>query len=135
MKTYKELITIDSFEDRLKYLHIPGHVGEATFGGHRQLNQVLYKSDIWNKVRREVIIRDDGYDLAHPDVLIRGNVYVHHIEPITIDDILNRHPKVFDLNNLVSSSFQTHNAIHYGGEMHLLIKPVTRKPYDTCPWR
>lgn len=133
-KSYSELIGISAFKDRLEYLRVHSLIGGQTFGGHRYLNQVLYSCSEWRKIRREVILRDDGLDLAHPDYEIVGRIYVHHINPITIDDILNRSKRVFDLENLISSSFETHNAIHYGSENP---KPVfvERKENDTCPWR
>lgn len=134
-KRYSELIQISEFQERFEYARLDGLVGQQTFGGHRYLNQILYSSDQWKKVRRKVIIRDDGYDLAHPDYQIGGNIYVHHLNPITIDDILEGNPSVFDLENLISVGFQTHNAIHYGDGSLLPKEPVTRKPYDTCPWR
>ena len=134
-KTYQGLLSIQDFVDRFEYLKVPGSIGDPTFGGHRYLNQQLYQSPEWKRVRREVIIRDDGCDLAHPDYPIYGNVLIHHIDPITIDDILHRHPKVFDLDNLVCVSFCTHNAIHYGDSN--LLPPVftERTKNDTCPWR
>lgn len=135
-KSYSELIKIDSFEERFKYLSLVGIVGETTFGGHRYLNQILYQTDKWKKdTRREVILRDNGCDLAHEDYPIQGSIYIHHINPITIDDILEERPCVFDLENLISTSFRTHNAIHYGTEDLLLKGFVERKKNDTCPWR
>lgn len=133
--SYSDLIKIEEFEDRFKYLSLVGIVGETTFGGHRYLNQQLYKSEKWKHTRREVILRDDGCDLAHEDYPISGSVYIHHLNPITIDDILEERPCVFDLNNLVCVSFRTHNAIHYGDENLLSRKPAERKPNDTCLWR
>lgn len=137
IKTYSELIKIETFSDRFEYLKCAGRIGEFTFGGHRQLNQILYRSEQWKKVRDKVIIRDDGMDLAHPDHQIYGSIYIHHINPITIDDILEERENVFDPENLISTSFRTHNAIHFGSDENLLIsdKPVTRKPNDTCPWK
>ena len=135
MKTYTELLQIDSFIDRLKYLSIKGRVGDFTFGGHRYLNQMLYHSPDWRAVRREVILRDDGFDLAHRDHPIFCQIYVHHINPITIDDILNRRRCIFDLENLISVSKQTHNFIHYGSEEIPSNLFVERKLGDTCPWR
>lgn len=136
IKTYSELVRMDSFFDRFEYLKLRGLVGEATFGGHRYLNQMLYESQDWKKARREAIIRDDGFDLAHEDRPINGNIYVHHINPITIDDIVKRHYCVFDLDNLICCSFQTHNAIHYGDDKKLReCELVVRKEFDTCPWR
>lgn len=135
-KSYSELIKIESFEERLKYLSLAGIVGETTFGGHRYLNQILYQSYKWkNETRPEVILRDNGCDLGHEDYLINGSIYIHHINPITIDDVLEERPCVFDLDNLICTSFQTHNAIHYGIEDFLPKSFVERKKYDTCPWR
>lgn len=135
-KSHSELIKIDSFEERFKYLSLVGIVGETTFGGHRYLNQILYQTDKWKKdTRREVILRDNGCDLAHEDYPIQGSIYIHHINPITIDDILEERTCVFDLENLISTSFRTHNAIHYGTEELLQKGFVERKKNDTCPWR
>lgn len=135
IKRYSELITIAGFEDRYEYLKLGGFVGEATFGGHRYLNQILYTCEEWGSTRREVIIRDDACDLADPDHPITGKILIHHIVPITIDDVLKRRPCVFDLDNLVCTSMNTHNAIHYG-DSNLLPKPyVERRKNDTCPWR
>lgn len=134
-RTYSELIKISTFEDRFKYLSLSGIVGEFTFGGHRYLNQVLYKSDKWKRTRREVIIRDNGCDLAHENYRIDGSVLIHHMNPITIDDILEERPCVFDLENLICTTFRTHNAIHYGTEELLPKTNINRKENDTCLWR
>lgn len=134
-KTYSELIKIRSFEDRFIYLNLAGIVGEVTFGGHRNLNQILYQTERWKRTRREVILRDNGCDLAHEDYPIGRSVYIHHINPISVEDILEERPCVFDLENLVCVSFKTHNAIHYGTEDLLSRGPVIRTKNDTCPWR
>lgn len=134
-KRYSELIKIESFEDRFNYLTLEGRVGEITFGGHRQLNQILYQTEKWKRTRREIILRDNGCDLAHEDYPIPYSVYIHHLNPITIDDLLEGRPCVFDLDNLVCVSFRTHNAIHYGTENLLPKKIIERKKNDTCPWR
>lgn len=134
MRTYKELLTIPNFEDRLKYLSLSGRVGEMTFGGHRVLNQALYRSQEWKRVRREVILRDDGLDLAHPDHPIGSVIYIHHINPISIEDLIEGCPTVFDLDNLVSVSFGTHQEIHYGGSTNKWTFQE-RTPNDTCPWK
>ena len=134
-KNYQDLISIESFNDRFAYLQMKGVIGNQTFGGHRYLNQKLYQSLEWKRIRREVIIRDGGCDLAHPDHPIYGQILIHHIEPITIDDVLNRSRKVFDLRNLICVSFDTHNAIHYGDSSLLVPEFVERTKYDTCPWR
>ncbi len=135
-KCYSELIKIKTFTDRLRYLMQNGIVGDITFGGSRYLNQMLYKTEQWKRVKRQVIIRDNGCDLAHEDYPIVGSVYVHHIKPLTADDILKQRSCVFDLENLISTSFETHNLIHYGNEdgVKQFELPV-RTPNDTCPWR
>lgn len=135
-RTYTDLIQIPDFMDRFKYLQLNGTVGATTFGGHRSLNQRLYKLPEWRRVRNQVIARDKGCDLAHSDREIKGRAaYIHHINPITIEDILNRDPKVLDPENLITCSFDTHQAIHYGDESLLPHDPVERKPGDTCPWK
>lgn len=134
-KTYSELIKIKNFEDRFNYLKLTGIVGDVTFGGHRWLNQTLYKTETWKSARRKIILRDNGCDLAHEDYTIHGSVYIHHINPITIDDILERRSCVFNLENLVCVSFRTHQAIHYGDEELLPKGLVVRKKNDTCLWR
>lgn len=140
MRTYSELISLPTFEERIKYLEIGGIVGYKTFGGHRYLNQQLYNDPFWKEIRKKAILRDSNgdyiLDLAHPDYPFDGSVYVHHIEPITIDDILKRRSCVFDLENLVCCSFRTHQNVHYGKEEELTSRePIIRKPNDTCLWR
>lgn len=134
-KSYKELIKIPSFEDRLKYLSLNGIVGGETFGGHRYMNQLIYHSDRWRRARREVFIRDNGYDLAHPEhPLFDSRLYAHHINPISIEDIMENRPIIYDLNNLVTVCSRTHNAIHYG-DLNLIDSYKERTPNDTCPWK
>lgn len=134
-RSYSSLIKLRSFKDRFNYLSLAGIVGDATFGGHRYLNQMLYQSPKWKTTRREVILRDNGCDLAHEDYSIDGRIYIHHLNPITIDDILQERPCVFDLDNLVCTEFRTHNAIHYGSEELLPRVVEDRKKNDTCLWR
>lgn len=134
-KRYSELIKIEKFEDRFNYLSLVRKVGETTFGGHRRLNQILYQTEKWKTTRREIILRDNGCDLAHEDHQINGSIYIHHLNPITIDDILEEKPCVFDLENLICTSFRTHNAIHYGTEDLLPKGPIVRTKNDICPWR
>ena len=136
-KTYLELITFNSFEERFKYLKLTGTVGETTFGFERYINQLLYKSDEWKQIRDRVITRDNGCDLGIDGYYIpKGHILIHHINPITVEDIRLRKPKVFDMNNLISTTLSTHNAIHYGDESFLLGKTFAiRKPNDTCPWK
>lgn len=135
-KSYSELITIPSYEDRYEYLKLGGSVGELTFNGHRYLNQKFYSSDPeWIRTKRQVIIRDNGCDMAHEDWPISGRVIIHHLNPITIEDLINRKPEIFDLDNLICVSHKTHNAIHYGDISLLSLPIVERQPNDTCPWR
>lgn len=135
-KTYSELIKMPTFEERFDYLSLNGIVGETTFGGHRYLNQMLYQTDgRWKRVRQEAILRDNGCDLAHENYPISGPVYIHHINPITIEDILNERSCVFDLDNLICVSFGTHNALHYSNKDLLPRNFIMRTKNDTCPWR
>lgn len=135
MKSYSELIRIPSFEERFRYLKINGIVGEETFGCDRYLNQIFYKSEEWKRIRRRVIIRDNGCDLAWKEYEIKGIIIIHHINPITKEDILNKSSKLFDLENLICTSVNTHKAIHYGNEEMLPKKIVERTMNDTCPWK
>ena len=134
-RSYSELVRLDTFEKRLAYLKLDGVVAHATFGGHRHLNQMLYQSDEWKRVRRQVILRDNGFDLGVDGWPIKGQILVHHIEPIRIEDLLERNPKVLDPDNLITVSMTTHNAIHYGGDSKWPPIEVNRTPFDTCPWR
>lgn len=135
IKTYSKTMQLPNYEKRFDYLKIGNGVCKETFGGHRYLNQMLYRSPEWARTRREVIIRDNACDLADPDYQILDRILIHHIEPITIDDILKHRSCVFDLDNLICVSFRTHNAIHYGTEESIETKVVERKNFDTCPWR
>ncbi len=134
-KTFSELICIPSFLERYEYLKIGGEVGKSTFGNDRYLNQILYTSDEWRKCRRDVIARDNGCDLGVEGFEIYGKVLIHHINPITVEDILNRNPIVFDLENLITTTHKTHNAIHYGDDELLILPPMERTRNDTCPWK
>lgn len=134
MKTYSELIELPTFEERFRYLQMHSKIGEETFGHSRYLNQVLYSSPEWKKVRDEAIVRDKGCDLGIDDRVIFGRVLVHHINPITKDDILKRSRLVFDLDNLITISHITHEAVHYGDESLLILDPIERKSGDTKLW-
>lgn len=145
-KTYLELINIPTFEERFEYLQLRGAVGKETFGYDRYLNQVLYNSQKWKLFRDHVIVRDNGCDLACEDHLIldvrdkdgkihRPKIIVHHINPISVDDVINLNPMVFDMNNVITTTMTTHNAIHYGDESLLIKSPIERSRNDTCPWR
>lgn len=136
-KLYSELIQLQTFEERFEYLKLNGSVADLTFAGHRWLNQVFYKSPEWKKFRRDIIIRDNGCDLAIPDRIIPDKILIHHINPISIEDIENRNLSVLlNPHNAICVSHNTHNAIHYGDKNLLApTTPTERKPFDTCPWR
>lgn len=135
IRTYSELITIPTFEERFEYLQLKGSVGKDTFGYDRYLNQVLYRSPEWKRLRNKIIIRDCGCDLACGGYDIYGKVLIHHLNPITVEDVLARSRKVFDPDNLVCVSHNTHNAIHYGDVDLIVTGPIVRTKNDTCPWR
>lgn len=136
-RCYSELIKIPTFKERYRYLRLEGIVGEFTFNGHRALNQALYRSPEWKSFRRRVAIRDDGCDLACPDHKISGStrLIIHHINPLTIEDIANGSPAIFDMENVITTIMNTHQAIHYGDESLLIDEPIIRTQGDTCPWR
>lgn len=134
-KSYSELIQFPTFLERFRYLQIGGTVGADTFGHDRYLNQILYRTAEWKRFRNRIILRDQGYDLGCEGYEIFGKVIVHHINPITIEDILRRDHKIFDPDNVISTCLDTHNAIHYGDESLLITDPIERKPNDTCSWR
>lgn len=135
IKTYSELITLPTYEERFNYLKLEGVVGEMTFGFDRYLNQKLYTSQEWKTVRNQVIVRDNGCDLACEGYEIYGRILIHHINPITVEDVINRNPIIFDLENLITTVHNTHNAIHYGDENLLIKGPIERTKNDTIPWR
>ena len=135
IRTYCELITIATFKERFEYLQLKGSVGKDTFGHDRYLNQVLYRSPEWKRLRNQIIIRDGGCDLACDGYDIYDKVLIHHLNPITVEDVLARSRKVFDPDNLVCVTHNTHNAIHYGDTDLLITGPITRTKNDTCPWR
>ena len=133
-KSFNELIELKTFEERLNYLYIGDKVGRETFGSARRLNQLFYKSQEWRRKRNEIIARDNGCDLGIEGCeLTARNILIHHINPITEEDIVNRNPCLFDNNNLISVSMDTHNFIHYGTSSK--DEYVERAPNDTCPWR
>ena len=135
IRTYRECMQLPTFQERYRYLQIGGRVGKETFGFDRYLNQMLYRTPEWKRFRRDMIVRDNGCDLGCEEYEIYGNVLVHHINPITVEDVINRNPCIFDPNNVICTSLNTHNAIHYGDETLLITEPVVRKPNDTCPWK
>lgn len=135
IKTYSELITLPTFEERFDYLKIGGKVGVDTFGFDRYLNQIFYRSDEWKSIRDEVIIRDNGCDLGIEGREIYSRIIVHHMNPITKDDILNRSDFLLNPEFLICTIKLTHDAIHYGDSSILLTEPVIRTKNDTCPWK
>ena len=135
IRTYSELSNLQTFKERFDYLKLNGKVGEDTFGHSRFLNQDFYSSPEWRRTRRNIIVRDNGCDMGLEGYSIQGRIYVHHINPITVDDILERRPCLSDPENLICVSSMTHEAITYGIEDMLPTDPVIRRPNDTCPWR
>lgn len=137
MKTYLELVQFQTFEERFEYLRCFGRASEVTFGGKRILNQILYQSPQWKRVRQQVIIRDQGWDLACEDRPIQKGqkILIHHINPLSIEQVTNHDPCVFDLNNLITVSHNTHEAIHYSDSSILIpSSPNTRSKGDTKLW-
>lgn len=135
IKTYSELMKLKTFEERYEYLKIGGKVGEETFGFDRYVNQLLYKKPEWIAARNKVIVRDMGCDLGMEGYDIVGKVLVHHMNPITVEDILYRLDYVLDPEYLICTSLMTHNAIHYGSDELLPKAPVERSKNDMCPWK
>ena len=135
IKTYEELITMDNYLDRYRYLKLDGIVAHDTFGSKRWMNQMFYRSKEWRQLRNKIIIRDKGCDLGLIDYPIGGRIIIHHLNPITIDDFTNNPDCMLDPNNVVCVSHNTHEAIHFGDEKILgAVEYIERKPNDTCPW-
>ena len=136
IKSYSELIRIPTYKERFEYLRLNGIVGKDTFGYDRYLNQAFYNSPEWRRFRRDIIIRDNGCDLACEGYEIRGKIILHHINPITQDDLISRRRDVlFDPENIICVTHNTHNAIHYGDANLLITGPIERVANDTCPWK
>lgn len=135
-KRYSELVQLQTFDERYDYLKLNGEVGIDTFGPNRIFNQKFYRSKEWKRVRDEVIVRDGACDLGIPGREITGKIYIHHMNPITMDDISDSSDLLLNPDNLICVSEDTHNAIHYG-DKSLIHKNdiVERKPNDTCPWK
>ncbi len=134
-RNYTELSRLKTIEERYEYLKLSGRVGEDTFGFDRYINQMFYKSKRWRKARDLVIIRDNGCDLGVEGFEINDKILVHHMNPITLEDIEEERDWIFDPEYLICSSDRTHKAIHYGDERLLPQLPKERRPGDTCPWR
>lgn len=134
-RTYKELSRLKTLDERFEYLKLVGQVGVDTFGFDRYLNQTFYRSDIWRKVRNEVIIRDNGCELGVPGYEIQGKILIHHMNAITEEDIIERNPDIFNPEYLICCSHRTHNAIHFGDKNLLPKDYIERRRGDTCPWK
>lgn len=134
IRTYSHLIRLPTFEERFQYLKLPGVVGDSTFGFDRYLNQALYRSKQWRSARDKVIIRDNGCDLGIEDRVIFDKIVIHHMNPITVDDIESANEIIFDPEFLICTTTITHRAIHFGDEDQLTKLPRERKPGDTKLW-
>lgn len=134
MKTYSELIKMDSFKDRYDYLRLGDRVGEQTFGYERYLNQTFYNSPEWKRLRNKIIVRDNGCDMGLEGHEIHGKIYIHHMNPIDPQSIMHRDPDILNPEYLICVSFETHQAIHYGIYDMLRQEPVERRPNDTKLW-
>ena len=135
MRTYTELSKLKTFKERFEYLQLNGVVGEDTFGFDRWMNQQFYHSKEWLDIKRQVLIRDEGRDLGLPGYEITGRVLVHHMNPISKEDIIKRSAILLNPEYLICVSKRTHNAIHYGDDRILQPAFVERRPNDTCPWK
>lgn len=135
IRSYSKLIKLQTFEERFDYLKLDGVVGEDTFGFDRYLNQQFYRSREWKRIRDQVIIRDNGYDLGVDGYEIHGRVLIHHMNPISTDDIHTMSDLLINPEYLICVSHRTHNAIHYGDESLIVTAPIERSQNDTCPWR
>ena len=135
IRTYSELILLPTFEERFKYLQLNGCVGDDTFGFDRYINQNFYKSADWKRIRDQIIIRDNGCDLALEGYEIYGRILIHHMNPITVKDVELSTEYLMNPEYLICVTHNTHNAIHYGDEKLLMKGPVVRTKNDTCPWK
>lgn len=135
MRCYSDLVLLPTIDERFRYLRQAQNVGEKTFGWSRYLNQAFYKSHEWKLIRDKIIVRDGGNDLGVDGYPVGDRGYVHHINPITIEQLRGADDAIFDPENLILCSFQTHNAIHYGTSTSLYKDLITRSPGDTCPWK
>lgn len=134
-RSYSEAIKYETYEERFNYLKIGDRVGEKAFGSNRRIKQLLYKDPEWRRKRDKIILRDGGCDLGVNGREINGPISVHHINPITVEDVINRAPKVFDDDNLICAADLTHKAIHYSDDSILMKDPIVRTKNDTCPWK
>ena len=135
IRTYSELIRLPTFEERFDYLRLDGVVGKDTFGFDRYLNQQFYRSSEWKRIRNQVIVRDNGCDLGIDEYEIYGRILIHHMNPISIEDLQYMSDLLMNPEYLICVSHRTHNAIHYGDESLIVTAPIERSQNDTCPWR
>lgn len=135
IRAYSELCQLSTFEERFDYLRLNGSVGKDTFGFDRYLNQQFYRSSEWKRIRDRVILRDNGCDLGVEGYEIRGRILIHHINPISVEDIHTMSDLLMNPEYLICVSHRTHNAIHYGDESLIITAPIERTQNDTCPWR
>lgn len=135
IRTYSELIRLTTFNERFRYLQLKGHVGMETFGIDRYINQRFYKSVEWKRVRDFVIVRDNGCDLGIDGHEIHGRIIIHHMNPMSMNDIKYSMDSLLEPEFLITTIHNTHNAIHYGDEKLLVIGPIERSRNDTCPWK
>ena len=135
IRTYSELVQLPTFEERFDYLRLDGVVGKDTFGFDRYLNQQFYRSSEWKRIRNRVIVRDNGCDLGIDGYEIHGSILIHHINPISIEDLQHMSDLLMNPEYLICVSHRTHNAIHYGDESLIVTAPIERRQNDTCPWR
>lgn len=134
-RSYSELRQLTTFKERYDYLKLNGVVGTETFGYDRYINQQFYRSVEWKHIRDQIIIRDNGCDLGIEGYDLHSRIYIHHMNPMTVDDIDQGRKMILDPNNLICVSFDTHQAIHFGDESLLPKLPIERTPGDTCLWR
>lgn len=134
MRTYSELSTLETIDERFNYLSLQSDVGQATFGYDRWVNQTFYRSKEWRDIRNFVIVRDEGNDMGIFGLLIPGSPHIHHMNPVTLEDIENLTDNLLDPEYLISVSRRTHNAIHFGDDTQLPRDPIVRAPGDTSLW-
>lgn len=145
IRSYKELSRLETFEERFNYLKLNGRVGKETFGFDRVFNQAFYTSPKWRSIRNQIIVRDNGCDLGIEgyeinyvvvnDKIIRPRIFIHHMNPISLDDIENNTEFLMNPDYLITTTFATHQAIHYGDVSLLATSPIERRRNDTCPWK
>lgn len=133
-RSYSEMFRLPTFQDRFEYLALRGRVGQQTFGFERWMNQSFYNSSEWRNLRHKIIARDEGLDLGVPGYEIHDRILIHHINPMTVQDFETGNPLIVDPENLITTTHNTHNAIHYGDASLLILAPVERAPGDQKLW-